>query len=83
MGLSIPGCRYRARYHAQARAGRYSDPSYRILVGIERKVGSESSVLAAYRRATEALTELGLQPGDARRLLQHGIPNPRPATTHR
>jgi LuxR family maltose regulon positive regulatory protein len=61
---------------------RYSDPSYRILVGIERKVGSESSVLAAYRRATEALTELGLQPGDARRLLQHGIPKPRPTTSH-
>ena len=53
---------------------RYSDPSYRILVGIERKVGSESSVLAIYRRATEALTELGLSPGDARRLLQRGRP---------
>jgi DNA-binding SARP family transcriptional activator len=56
---------------------RYSDPSYRILVGIERKVGSESSVLATYRRATEALTELGLRPGDARRLLQRGTPGPR------
>ena len=53
----------------------YSDPSYRILVEIERKVGSESSVLAMYRRATEALTELGLQPGDARRLLQRGMPS--------
>jgi ATP/maltotriose-dependent transcriptional regulator MalT/DNA-binding SARP family transcriptional activator len=53
----------------------YSDPSYRILVEIERKVGSESSVLATYRRATEALTELGLQPGDARRLLQRGMPS--------
>jgi DNA-binding SARP family transcriptional activator len=58
---------------------RYSDPSYRILVGIERKVGSESSVLAIYRRATEALTELGLRPGDARRLLQRGMPGPRGA----
>jgi DNA-binding SARP family transcriptional activator/tetratricopeptide (TPR) repeat protein len=56
---------------------RYSDPSYRILVGIERKVGSESSVLATYRRATEALTELGLRPGDARRLLQRGMPGPK------
>jgi ATP/maltotriose-dependent transcriptional regulator MalT/DNA-binding SARP family transcriptional activator len=54
---------------------RYSDPSYRILVGIERKVGSESSVLAIYRRATEALTELGLRPGDARQLLQRGLPS--------
>jgi LuxR family maltose regulon positive regulatory protein len=58
---------------------RYSDPSYRILVGIERKVGSESSVLAMYRRATEALTELGLRPGDARRLLQRGSPEPQRA----
>jgi DNA-binding SARP family transcriptional activator len=56
---------------------RYSDPSYRILIGIERKVGSESSVLAVYRRATEALTELGLRPGDARRLLQQEMPSPR------
>jgi LuxR family transcriptional regulator, maltose regulon positive regulatory protein len=62
---------------------RYSDPSYRILVGIERKVGSESSVLATYRRATEALTELGLRPGDARRLLQRGMPGPKgPAVQH-
>jgi LuxR family transcriptional regulator, maltose regulon positive regulatory protein len=62
---------------------RYSDPSYRILVGIERKVGSESSVLATYRRATEALTELGLKPGDARRLLQRGMPSPKgPAVQH-
>jgi LuxR family maltose regulon positive regulatory protein len=62
---------------------RYSDPSYRILVGIERKVGSESSVLATYRRATEALTELGLRPGDARRLLQRGMPSPKgPAVQH-
>jgi len=58
---------------------RYSDPSYRILVGIERKVGSESSVLATYRRAIDALTELGLRPGDARRLLQRGMPGPRGA----
>jgi DNA-binding SARP family transcriptional activator len=50
----------------------YSDPAYRVLVAIERKVGSESSVVAVYRRATEALAELGLRPGDARRLLNHG-----------
>jgi DNA-binding SARP family transcriptional activator len=48
---------------------RYSDPAYRILVEIERMVGSESSVLAVYRRANDALAELGLRPGDARRLL--------------
>lgn len=49
---------------------RYSDPGYRVLVRIERSIGSESSVLAAYRRAVVALDELGLQPGDARRLLE-------------
>jgi LuxR family transcriptional regulator, maltose regulon positive regulatory protein len=58
---------------------RYSDPCYRLLVAIERKVGSESSVLAVYRRAAEALTELGLQPGDARQLLERGIPRPQRA----
>lgn len=50
---------------------RYSDPAYRLLVRIERAIGSESSVLAAYRRAVGALEELGLEPGDARRLLEH------------
>jgi len=48
-------------------ANRYSDPAYRLLVEIERRVGSESSALAAYRRAADALQELGLRPGDARR----------------
>lgn len=52
---------------------RYSDPAYRILVEVERTVGSESSALAVYRRAAEALAELGLRPGDARRLLRHGL----------
>jgi LuxR family transcriptional regulator, maltose regulon positive regulatory protein len=51
-------------------ANRYSDPAYRLLVEIERRVGSESSALAAYRRAATALQELGLRPGDARRLMQ-------------
>ncbi|BCO60177.1 hypothetical protein MINTM008_01290 [Mycobacterium intracellulare] len=49
---------------------RYSDPAYRLLVQIERTIGSESSALAAYRRAVSALQELGLEPGDARRLLE-------------
>lgn len=49
---------------------RYSDPGYRLLVQIEHTIGSESSVLAAYRRAVAALQELGLGPGDARRLLE-------------
>jgi DNA-binding SARP family transcriptional activator len=48
---------------------RYSDPAYRMLVAIERHVGSESSALAVYRRAVDALRELGLRPGDARRLM--------------
>jgi ATP/maltotriose-dependent transcriptional regulator MalT/DNA-binding SARP family transcriptional activator len=51
-------------------ANRYSDPGYRLLVQIERMAGSESSVLAVYRRAVVALGELGLEPGDARRLLE-------------
>ncbi|HZE49840.1 MAG TPA: BTAD domain-containing putative transcriptional regulator [Jatrophihabitantaceae bacterium] len=49
---------------------RYSDPAYRVLVEIERKVGSESSALTVYRRAAQALAELGLRPGDARRLMR-------------
>jgi len=61
---------------------KYSDPSYRLLVAIERMVGSESSVLAVYRRAAGALTELGLQPGDARQLLERGIPRPQRAARH-
>jgi hypothetical protein len=51
-------------------ANRYSDPGYRLLVQIEQIIGSESSVLAAYRRAVVALEELGLSPGDARHLLE-------------
>jgi LuxR family maltose regulon positive regulatory protein len=54
-------------------ANRYSDPAYRVLVQIERTVGSESSALAVYRRATEAMAELGLQPGDARRIFRRGV----------
>jgi LuxR family maltose regulon positive regulatory protein len=48
---------------------RYSDPGYRLLVQIERTIGSESSVLVAYRRAVSALEELGLTPGYARKLM--------------
>jgi tetratricopeptide (TPR) repeat protein len=57
---------------------RYSDPGYRLLVQIERTIGSESSALAAYRRALVALNELGLAPGDARRLLEAQPAPPRP-----
>jgi LuxR family maltose regulon positive regulatory protein len=53
---------------------RYSDPAYRVLVQIERRTGSESSALAVYRRATAALAELGLEPGDARRLFRAETP---------
>lgn len=48
----------------------YSDPAYRLLVQIERRVGSELSAAQAYEKAAEALAELGLRPGDARRLLR-------------
>ncbi|MHC1563605.1 BTAD domain-containing putative transcriptional regulator [Actinomycetospora sp. C-140] len=51
---------------------RFSDPAYRLLAQIERRIGSESSVLATYRRAVASLEELGLEPGDARRLLVDG-----------
>lgn len=56
---------------------KYSDPAYRLLVRIERAVGSESSALAAYRRAVEALQELGLAPGAASRLLDGTPPSER------
>jgi DNA-binding SARP family transcriptional activator len=56
---------------------RYSDPGYRLLVQIERTVGSESSVLAAYRRAVSALEELGLAPGYARKLMNAQPVSPR------
>lgn len=50
-------------------ANQYCDPAYRILFEIERRAGSESSAMAVYRRAAKALDELGLRPGDARRLM--------------
>jgi ATP/maltotriose-dependent transcriptional regulator MalT/DNA-binding SARP family transcriptional activator len=60
----------RSACEAVLEANRYCDPAYRVLVHIERKVGSESSALAVYRRAAGALAELGLRPGDARRLME-------------
>jgi LuxR family transcriptional regulator, maltose regulon positive regulatory protein len=51
---------------------RYSDSAYRLLVSIERASGTEVSCMAVYRRAAEALREIGLRPGDARRLFQAG-----------
>lgn len=56
---------------------RYSDPGYRLLVQIERTIGSETSALAAYRRALVALDELGLAPGDVRKLLEAEPASPR------
>jgi LuxR family transcriptional regulator, maltose regulon positive regulatory protein len=53
---------------------RYSDSAYRLLVSIERSAGSEVSCMAVYRRAAEALQEIGLRPGDARRLFQTDSP---------
>ncbi|MFC5753245.1 BTAD domain-containing putative transcriptional regulator [Actinomadura rugatobispora] len=73
----------RGACEAVLETNRYSDPAYRVLVAIERKVGSESSVLAVYRRATEALAELGLRPGDARRLLNRDPVEAGPARTGR
>jgi two-component SAPR family response regulator len=48
---------------------KYADGAYRILMQIERRVGSESAALAVFRRARESLNELGLRPGDAAGLL--------------
>ena len=53
---------------------RYSDPAYRLLFSIERSTGTEVSCMAVYRRAAEALREIGLAPGDARRLFLVGSP---------
>jgi DNA-binding SARP family transcriptional activator len=53
---------------AVLRINRYCDPAYRMLVQIERATGTEASCLAVYRRAVNALRELGLRPGDGRRL---------------
>jgi DNA-binding SARP family transcriptional activator len=58
----------------------YSDPGYRLLVQIERTIGSESSVFAAYREAVTALEELGLAPGAARELMKAEPPSPRRRT---
>jgi len=73
----------RAACEAVLETNRYSDPAYRVLVEIERTAGSESSALLVYRRATEALAELGLRPGDARRLLRHGQTAGTPTTAQR
>jgi ATP/maltotriose-dependent transcriptional regulator MalT/DNA-binding SARP family transcriptional activator len=64
-------------------ANPYSDPTYRLLVQVERQAGNEGSAKAVYRRASEALAELGLQPGDARRLLHLGMPGNASATAPR
>ncbi|WP_155355141.1 BTAD domain-containing putative transcriptional regulator [Acrocarpospora macrocephala] len=53
---------------------RFCDPAYRLLLTVERSVGSESSCLAVYRRAAAALKELGLEPGYARQLLSMSSP---------
>ncbi len=62
----------RSACEAVLAVNQYCDPAYRVLFEIERKAGSESSALAVYRRAAEALDELGLRPGDARRLMSGG-----------
>jgi LuxR family transcriptional regulator, maltose regulon positive regulatory protein len=50
-------------------ANRYCDPAYGILLHVERKLGTESSFLGLYRGVVQAMSELGLRPGDARRLM--------------
>jgi DNA-binding SARP family transcriptional activator len=47
----------------------FADAAYRLLFTIERLIGSESSAIAVHRRATLALGELGLSPGQVRLLL--------------
>jgi ATP/maltotriose-dependent transcriptional regulator MalT/DNA-binding SARP family transcriptional activator len=49
----------------------YSEPAYRTLMQVERLIGTESSAMAVYRRAVDALSELGLEPDvRMRRLLR-------------
>ena len=50
-------------------ANRYCDPAYGILLHVETKLGTESSYLRLYRGVVQAMSELGLRPGDARRLM--------------
>ncbi|MFH5824656.1 BTAD domain-containing putative transcriptional regulator [Georgenia sp. AZ-5] len=50
----------------------YSDAAYRLLFTIERVVGSEASMTFVHRRASKALGELGLVPGEVRRILLQG-----------
>ena len=47
----------------------YSEPAYRLLLRVEQVTGTESSRLAIYRRAVEALRELGLEPDDELRAM--------------
>jgi LuxR family transcriptional regulator, maltose regulon positive regulatory protein len=53
----------------------YSEPAYRLLLRIEAEAGTESSRLAVYRRAVDALHELGFEPDeDLRELARHPAP---------
>jgi DNA-binding SARP family transcriptional activator len=47
----------------------YSEAAYRILIEVEAAVGSETAGLAAYRRAVEAMREIGLEPDGSTRAL--------------
>ncbi|HEV7886116.1 MAG TPA: BTAD domain-containing putative transcriptional regulator [Acidimicrobiales bacterium] len=47
----------------------YSEAAYRILIEVEAAVGSEAAGLATYRRAVQAMREIGLEPDGTTRAL--------------
>jgi len=56
-----------ARHYSEAALdrNRYSVPAYRCLMESQVAVGSETAALAIYRRACDALRDIGIEPGDA------------------
>ena len=56
-----------ARHYSESALdrNRYSVPAYRCLMETQVAVGSETAALAIYRRACDALRDIGIAPGDA------------------
>jgi ATP/maltotriose-dependent transcriptional regulator MalT/DNA-binding SARP family transcriptional activator len=65
------GAYARAREHAERLLliNAYCDEAYRLLIDIERRIGTESSSRAVYRRGLQALRDLGLPAEGAGALL--------------
>lgn len=56
----------------------YSHPTHRLLLEVERRVGTEASRMAVYRRVVEALKEIALEPDDELRGIMK-LPSATPA----